>query len=244
MKVPVGGTHNPPCHGPGDHVTPHKHPSCVAHIKEPRVTLPGRKVRHKGEACTRAPHPGGTVCYLHGGRASQVVAKAEANLQQAEAQAAVELFAARRDIEPGQALLELVQWTAGEVDYWRQEVRQVERDALVWGVTREKTGGSVPDVAGPDDEQFVAAPEVTREAKPNVAYQMLIDAQNRLAAYCVAAIKAGVAERQIRLAEQQGALLADVIRAILADLHLTKAQQALVATVVPAHLRAITGGAA
>ena len=50
--------------------------------------------------------------------------------------------------------------------------------------------------------------------------------------------------RELRLAEQQGALLADVIRAILADLNLTKAQQALVAVVVPAHLRAITGGAA
>jgi hypothetical protein len=173
---------------------------------------------------------GAARCRMHGGASPQSRAAAAARIQEAQARAAVELFAARRDIEPGPALLELVQWTAGEVDYWRQEVRLIEKNDLTWGVTRVKEGG--------DDRG------TTREAKPAIAYVMLTDASNRLAQYAVAALRAGVAERAIRLAEQQGALVADVIRRILADLHLTPTQQELVATVVPTHLRAITGGAA
>ena len=183
-----------------------------------------------GGLCVNVPMNGQARCRMHGGASPQAKAKAKERIQQAAARAAVELFAGRRDIDPGSALLELVQWTAGEVDYWRGRVRQLEEHDLTWGVTRVKDGG--------DDRG------TTSEAKPNIAYMMLTDAGNRLAAYCVAALKAGVAERQVRLAEQQGALVADVIRRILDDLHLTKGQQELVATVVPNHLRAITGGVA
>lgn len=77
----------------------------------------------------------------------------------------------------------------------------------------------------------------TKAAAPNVAYLMLTDASNRLAAYAAAALKAGVEERRVRLAEKQGALVADVIRGILADLHLTPEQELLVGTVVPQRLR-------
>ena len=58
------------------------------------------------------------------------------------------------------------------------------------------------------------------------------------------AIKAGVEERRVRLAESQGELVAGVIRAILSDLGLTVEQQALVGEVVPRHLRLLAGGAA
>lgn len=199
-----------------------------------------------GGTCKNLPMKGATRCRMHGGSSPQARAKAAGRVQEAKARRAVELFAARRDIEPGPALLELVQWTAGEVDYWRQEVRALEKADLTWGMTREKTGGSDPESGSPGTDSGPAdvRPEVTREAKPNIAYVMLTDASNRLAQYAVAALRAGVAERAIQLAEQQGALVADVIRAILADLNLTPVQQELVATVVPAHLRAITGGAA
>jgi hypothetical protein len=34
--------------------------------------------------------------------------------------------------------MELVQWTAGEVDYWRQRVRQLEEGGLTWGMTKSQ----------------------------------------------------------------------------------------------------------
>jgi hypothetical protein len=73
---------------------------------------------------------------------------------------------------------------------------------------------------------------------------MLQQASDRLASYAAAALKAGVEERRVRLAEQQGALVAQAIRNILDALHLTPAQLELVPTVVPAQLRLIGGGGA
>jgi hypothetical protein len=69
---------------------------------------------------------------------------------------------------------------------------------------------------------------------------MLTDAQDRLAKYAAAALKAGVEERRVKLAEDQGALVARVIRSILDQLNLTSDQQALVPEVVPAQLRLLT----
>jgi hypothetical protein len=50
--------------------------------------------------------------------------------------------------------------------------------------------------------------------------------------------------RRVRLAEQQGQLLSNAIRAILGDLNLTPDQQALVSTVVPNRLRELSASAA
>jgi hypothetical protein len=55
-----------------------------------------------------------------------------------------------------------------------------------------------------------------------------------------AAIDAGIAERHVKLAEDQGALLAGAISQILDQLDLTYEQQHLVPTIVPGVLRAIS----
>ena len=182
-----------------------------------------------GEQCRRPSMKGGTVCASHGGKSPQVKAAAARRLAEQEAAKAARLFAAPVDIDPARALVELVQWTAGEVAYWREQVRALadgNPDALTWGITREKQGG--------EDHG------TTLEAKPNVAYLMLTDAQDRLAKYAAAALKAGVEERRVKLAEDQGALVAQVIRSILDQLNLTSEQQARVPEVVPAQLRLLT----
>lgn len=192
----------------------------------------GARTRNGG-TCRRPPVPGGTRCRLHGGASPQAQAKAQERLAVAAAEREVVRLGARRDIHPAEALLELVHWTAGEVDYWRAKVVQLaetDEDALTWGMTTEVHKGS-GEFPGTD---------TTSEAAPNVAYRMLTDASNRLAAYAAAALKAGVEERRVRLAEKQGALVADVIRGILTDLHLTPEQEVLVGTVVPQRLRQLT----
>ncbi|UVY83805.1 hypothetical protein NLU66_16585 [Brachybacterium sp. NBEC-018] len=182
-----------------------------------------------GDPCRRAAMKGGTVCASHGGKSPQAKAAAARRLAEQEAAKAVRLFSAPVDVDPARALVDLVQWTAGEVAYWRTQVKQLADEdpkALTWGVTRIKDGGTDGGT--------------TLEATPNIAYRMLTDAQDRLAKYAAAALRAGVEERRVKLAEDQGALVAQAIRSILDQLDLTPAQVSRVPEVVPAQLRLLT----
>lgn len=178
----------------------------------------GKCVQVKGAG---TDHLGTGHCRWHGGNTPN--GKTAARTEQARRD--VELFGAKRTIAPAEALLELVHWTAGEVDYWRQRVRELDEDDLTWGVTKEKQGG--------DDRG------TTMEAKPNIAYAMLIDASNRLEKYAASALKAGADAAMVQIARGQGQMLASVIQRILARLDLTEQQVALVPVVVPEELRAV-----
>lgn len=190
------------------------------------------KSKQSGQRCLNPRLPGATVCRMHGGQARQVKAAAAERLARAAATREAARFGVPVDVDPGTALLDLVHWQAGIVAYWRDQVTRIEADggtdALTWGTTKVKQGG--------DDHGE------TQEAKPHIAYAMLDQAQQRLAEYATATLKAGVDERRVRIAEQQGQLLANAIRNILAALHLTPDQELLVGTVVPAQLRLLTGG--
>lgn len=209
------------------HLTRHGHQACAGHLKNgPRTGL----------GCTNPPLTGLTVCRTHGGGTKRALDKSgRAKAAQA---AAKELARLGQTIEigPAEALLDLVHWTAGEVVFWRQRVQAIadgDEAALTWGKTSEvkKTSGQWPGT------------DTTSAAHPNVAYAMLTNASDRLANYAAAALKAGVEERRVRLAEQTGDLVATVIRRILDALALTPAQLELVPQVVPRELRAITQGA-
>lgn len=185
--------------------------------------------RTDGEPCKAWAVTGLKVCRVHGASSPRSKAKRARALAEEKAAKAMRLFAEPVDIDPARALVELVQWTAGEVAYWREQVRALadgNPEALTWGIVREKVGG----------EDY----GTTLESKPNVAYLMLTDAQDRLAKYAAAALKAGVEERRVKLAEDQGELVAQVIRSILDQLNLTSEQQARVPEVVPAQLRLLT----
>ncbi len=197
------------------------HPGCTAHTKNGV-----RKGMHCANGC-RA----GELCRVHGGNASQV--KAARGHRDIERKARAQMTALGQpvaDVTPTQALLDLIHAKAGEVAWLRAKVQELDEGDLVWGVTREKTGG---DDAG-----------TTREAKPSIWWAMLRTAEDQLANYCTRALTAGIEERRVRLAESQGALVADAIRRILTALDLSPAQLDLVPVVVPRELRAIAGGGA
>ncbi|MFI7125976.1 hypothetical protein ACIBQ1_09800 [Nonomuraea sp. NPDC050153] len=128
------------------------------------------------------------------------------------------------------ALLEEVHRTAGHVAWLQQKVSETEADDLVWGLVEEVDKGAT-EFAGID---------TTKAARPSVWLELYRAERKHLTDVCKAALAAGIAERQVRLAEQQGALIVGVIQRILDDLALTAEQRSLVPSVVPRHLRSVS----
>lgn len=162
--------------------------------------------KQSGERCKRAASIGTTVCRIHGAASPTVKAKVERDRAEREARLAVELWGGRTDIDPATALLELVQLKAAEVQFWRDRVHAIQQDdekSLTWSTTKEKTGG--------EDRG------ITREAKAHVALQLLHKAEGQLGDFAAAALKAGVDERLVKIAESTASQFRTVIEAVLAD---------------------------
>lgn len=245
-----------PCVTCGEpHVTATGKPSCISH---------GRGKAHPeraGRPCRSPRMKGQTICGKHGGRAAHNRAAGEARVAEQKAAELVQTYGLKVETTPSEALLDEVKWTAGHVAWLRERVQELEQKAaaardyydahgdeadddddhegepddtypttvakrheLIWGQTREKIGG--------DDRGS------TYEAGAHAWLKLYQAERAHLVNVCKAAIAAGIEERKVKLAEQQGSLLADVIRRILADLNLTGEQWALVPEVVPRHLRA------
>lgn len=226
--------------------------------------------KRNGDPCGASPIKGGKRCVRHGGKAPQVLAAAARRLAEAEAKEtmvkAVRTLGLPIDIDPGKALLDEIHWTAGHVAWLRDKVQELDSfdkltrgtedrmvtdrngdedwvpgtdesgnpgaHALVWGQTeyRDKTGG--------DD----AGQTVVEQAGINIWYQLYLKEREHLAKVCSLALRAGIEERKVKLAESQGLLVADVIRRILNALGLTPEQQLLVPEIVPRELRALAAG--
>lgn len=183
-----------------------------------------------GERCRKWAMKGQRVCRNHGGAAPRSRAAAERRLAEQAARKILETYGRPVDgISPTEALLEEVRWTAGHVAWLRERVQELEVEALTWGRVEEvdRTSGEFPGL------------DVTHAARPSVWLDLYQRERRHLLDVCKAAIAAGIEERRVRLAESQGALLAQVIQRILGDLHLTPEQQRLVPEVVPRHLRAV-----
>lgn len=209
------------------------HQTCEAHAPEGDLRKPpppdeqrcrGTN-RESGERCRSYHRRDGTVCGKHGGNARQVREKDAKRTAEKKVKALVATYGLPVEITPEQAILDEVHRTAGHVAWLEQQVHALTEGELVWGVTRVKEGG--------DDRG------VTEEAAPHALLRLYNEERDRLVRVCAAALKAGIEERRVKLAERDGALVAEVIRAILEDLKLTPAQWALVSTVVPQRLRAL-----
>lgn len=199
---------------------------CTAHLNRNHKTDPGGR-------CPLPARAGQKVCGMHGGKTPQALKVAKDRVIEEKARRLVDTYGLKVETTATEALLEEVQWTAGHVAWLRQRVQEIEQyssnsdseNPLVWGVTRRKEGG--------EDRG------VTEEAAPSIWLKLYQTERTHLVKVCTEAIRAGIEERRVRLAESQGALVAEAIQAILNDLHLSVDQQALIAEVVPRHLRAL-----
>lgn len=203
------------------HITCNKcsqlHPGCAAHNKQ-------------GKPCGRAPRTGLTVCPAHGGLAPQVIAKANERRQRQILEEAVTTYGLPREIDPGAALLEEVHRTAGHVAWLKEQVGNLEVEQLTWGHTSDQFTNS----------NIEQGTESRYEAAIPVLMDLYLKERKHLVEVCKTALAAGVEERKVRIAEEQGQLVAHAINQILDGLNLTPDQQAQVPTLVPRILRAIS----
>lgn len=112
----------------------------------------------------------------------------------------------RLNVNPAEALLELVQTKAAEVAYWRHRTLELGPDQLAGLLVAKTEQGVGPQ--GPVDTE-------TRQAGPHVFVTMLHKAEEQLAKYCEAAIRAGATQVMVDMAKAQGAASIDEFRRLI-----------------------------
>lgn len=177
-------------------------------------------------------HLGTGRCKLHGG------ASPNAEVAGAVALARREMAVMGRplDMEPHEALLECIRIAAGEVQYASERIAELDASQAVGPVvtTRPRKGEYGMEQHGDVVEEH-GQPAV------HIWVEVRHRAMDRLVNYSKIALSAGVAERQVRIAEQQGQLLAQAIRGILADLGV--ADRPEVPAIVRKHLTLVSSHA-
>lgn len=200
-------------------------PGCPGH--RPGTCGGHKKLARGGGPCdlaagARTDHLGHGRCSYHGGNAPS----GKLHAQREAASAAVATYGLPRTIDPTDALLEEIHRTAGHVDYIAAQIRDLDPDGLVWGLT-ESADVQASEFPGTNTKHAAAI---------NVWLELYHRERRHLVDVCKAAIVAGIEERRVNLAERQGELAGQALRAILTGLALTDAQRALVPTLVRTHL--------
>lgn len=185
--------------------------------------------RRDGQQCGSHAVKGLEVCRMHGGSSPQSRAKRDRYIADQKASREAHRLAQPIDTDPAQALLDLVSTAAGEVAYWAARVDEIQdRDEkrLTSGLTKITEGKDRGGVTTLRTVETVAA----------IEYRMWTAAQDRLAQYATAALRAGVEERRVRIAEDLGSHMVGLIRRVLDRLDLQAWQEELASTVVPEEL--------
>lgn len=212
--------------------------TCIGHISG--KSRPERA----GQPCCQMPATGQRVCRYHGAATGQAKAAAEARAGEDAARKLASKWGTPIETTPVEAILGGISAQAGRVQFYWDRVEAViaeDKHNLVWGRTKEKDAG--------DDRGN------TWEAKPNIWLTLHTEAARDLFRMGIEAHKAGIEERKIQLAERDGKLVADVLRAtadtVLQALlaagmpkKLVAIYQAALAEAAPRHLRLLNGGAA
>ena len=188
--------------------------------------------------CRAYPVPGGDVCVTHGGRTQALSRRVTAYRNEQEAEHAANMLGlVDFDISPTEALLQEVREAAANVAFFRARVQALvgERDLddpahpLIWGQSSEKSI-SASQFPGTDEEHVAGA---------HTWFLMYQTERDRMTKAAQMALRAGVEERRIRLAETGADAILGRIRQILNALDLTPLQLSQADVVVPMQIAAL-----
>lgn len=199
-----------PSHMSDDHAR-----RCTAHNKK------------TGERCANWAAKGGNVCRFHGGNAPHVKAARQRRVEEAKLTAAAVTLGLPLEIDPAEALLQAVWEAAGNVAFYRELVQHLEHR---WDeMNKARENGKRP----------LLEPDLFGVPAIHVVVGLYDQERDRLARYAKAAVDAGIAERRVQIAEQQGEQIANVFVLVLEDprVKLTPAQQTSLRLVAAEKLR-------
>jgi hypothetical protein len=170
----------------------------------------GHSNRSGGGPCGVSPIKGLTVCWSHGGASKRARAAAARRVQATAAEQAAKTYGVARDVNPVQAMVELLRDSAGHVAWLRDIVQATDADALIWGKSDEvdKGSGEFPGV----DTKYAAAPSVWL-AQYDKERRFLLDVSEKLA-------RLGLDWDAREAIRREGAALAKVARAFVQRLGL------------------------
>lgn len=156
--------------------------------------------------CTKSPgwgtdHVGIGRCKLHGGANPAYLAE----VQRLAATRAVETYGIPVKVDPQQALVEELERTAGHVHWLRIQVADLEADDTLTG----PVGNEGVNEAGVRSHP---------RAEAHIMLRLYQQERKHLVAVAKSCIEAGIEERRVKLAEDQGQLIAKAITGILKEL--------------------------
>lgn len=173
----------------------------------------GAKTR-KGTPCQRKAgagtgHVGIGRCANHLGATDRSERVAAVHLARKELQ----VMGRPLPIHPIDAILQCVSIAAGEVQYASDRIAELTEGQAVGPVISTRPLKLEKGAEDPTERTYEEGPPAL-----HIWIEVRHNAMDRLAHYSKVALAAGVAERQIRLAENQAQLLAQAVKGILTDL--------------------------
>lgn len=200
--------------------------------------------KHGAGDCHAIAVEGTPYCRMHAGVSLEVL--------KAQGQARITAFSAlgaTPGIDPGYAVLASLHmaWMRLHL-YARLLEEQVEHDAGAHYSGQHVTPGGSDSQESPEAVAGLIGHTYAADKQAGIfaaseAQRGLVGLESaerdRVVRFAKVAHDMGIAEREVRLAEKQGELLASVIRGVLGDLDLTEQQQGRVPEVVQRHLRAV-----
>jgi hypothetical protein len=161
-------------------------------------------------------HLGVGRCSKHGGNTESHEKAAETELARRECQTLGVLI----DIDPAEALLHEVREAHGMCEMYRGEIDKLglhpEDDEFIPGEDGE--GHWERGKGGLYGRTYHVSGVPTGEAKPHVLVILWMEERKRRQAAAEAALRAGIAERQVRVAEKQAELFVDAMRHLVGAL--------------------------
>lgn len=191
--------------------------------------------------CVNYPVDGTTVCRKHGAAAPQVRSKALEVVQAAELRRQATKIGVPLDVNEAEGMMSLVREAAGNVEFYRQLVQELPTHPGddEFGVDDEGNATYVRGTTGIYGRTYHVSGIPTGEAKPHILVVLYNEERDRLSSYCQAALKAGIEERRVQLAERDAKELFAGIGKAITKAKLTPEQSEVFRVELAAHLRSL-----